>query len=243
MASIKDENFVVLQAFMVKEFGLKGNELLIYGIIYGFSQTEGTEFSGGLQYLTEWTNSTKQGVIKSLKSLVEKGLIEKEEKMLNGVRICSYKVNETKFNGGKQSLTGGGKQSLIGGKQSLPNNKNIYKNYIYKEEKEIYKEKESRKDLETEFNELWSLYPRKIGKQNALKSYITARQNGSTYQEVKDGILAYAEYIKKNKTGEKYIKHGSTWFNQKGWLDEYGDKAPEMDEDTKELLRLMNGGE
>ena len=107
--------------------------------------------------------------------------------------------------------------------------------------KEIHKE--SRKDLETEFNDLWALYPRKIGKQNALKSYITARQNGSTYQEVKDGILAYAEYIKKNKTGEKYIKHGSTWFNQKGWLDEYGDKAPEMDEDTKELLRFMNGGE
>ena len=47
--------------------GLRGNSLIIYAIIYGFSQVEGHYFNGSLQYLSDWTNSTRQGVIKNLK--------------------------------------------------------------------------------------------------------------------------------------------------------------------------------
>ena len=74
---IKDGNYIVIQSFMVKDLGLKGNELLVYAIIYGFSQAEEQTFSGSRQYLAEWTNSTKQGIDKNLKSLLDKGLIKK----------------------------------------------------------------------------------------------------------------------------------------------------------------------
>ncbi len=115
---VKNENFIVIQGYMINNLKLKGNELLIYSIINGFSQEEGQVYSGSLQYLAEWTNSTKQGVIKNLKSLIEKGLIQKNEKYINGVKFCEY--YSTKFNGGI-------KQSLMGGiKQSLPNNIDIY---------------------------------------------------------------------------------------------------------------------
>ena len=120
---IKNENFIVIQGFMINELDLKGNELIIYAIIYGFSQDGENKYTGSLNYLANWTNSTKQGVLKSLKSLVDKGYIFKEEKYINGVKFCEYYT--TKFNGG-------GKQSLTGGiKQSLPNNidnNNIYNN-------------------------------------------------------------------------------------------------------------------
>ena len=76
---INRENYIVIQGWMVSELKLKGNELLIYSIIYGFSQTENQSFSGSLQYLSDWTCSTKQGVIKSLKSLEDKGLIVKKD--------------------------------------------------------------------------------------------------------------------------------------------------------------------
>ena len=66
---ITNENYITIQGFMVNELNLKGNELLIYAIIYGFSQLDNQEFKGSLQYLADWTNSTKQGVIKNLKSL------------------------------------------------------------------------------------------------------------------------------------------------------------------------------
>ena len=56
----------------------------MYAIIYGFSQDGETRFTGSLQYLADWTNSTKQSCIKCLKSLVEKGYIIKHEKIVNG---------------------------------------------------------------------------------------------------------------------------------------------------------------
>ena len=96
MSTIKNENFIAIQGWMVNELKLKGNALLIYAIIYGFSQVEGNCFSGSLQYLADWTNSTKQGVLKAIKSLLDDGLIVKKEKMKNNIKYVQYYV--TKFN-------------------------------------------------------------------------------------------------------------------------------------------------
>ena len=95
MNEVTDKNYIVIQSFMVSELGLKGNELLIYAIIFGFSQTTGQAFHGSLTYLESWTNSTRHTVISSLKSLVEKGLIEKEAQTINGVKYCSYRVKNS----------------------------------------------------------------------------------------------------------------------------------------------------
>ena len=90
MSKVKNENFVAIQGWMVTELGLKGNSLLIYAIIYGFSQAEGQVFTGSLQYLADWTNSTRQGALRILKNLIEAGLIIKKEKIVNGVKFCEY---------------------------------------------------------------------------------------------------------------------------------------------------------
>lgn len=77
---------------------------------------------------------------------------------------------------------------------------------------------------EEEFELLWKMYPRKIGKDKALQYYIKARTNKkcpATFEQVKQGILNYCAEIKAKKTETQYIKHGSTWFNNKGWNDEY----------------------
>lgn len=110
MSKVKNENFVAIQGWMVTELGLKGNSLLIYAIIYGFSQAEGQVFTGSLQYLADWTNSTKQGVLKNLKKLIDAGLIEKKEKNINGVKFVEYYA--TKFNGVLNKVERGIKQSL-----------------------------------------------------------------------------------------------------------------------------------
>ena len=107
---ITNENYIVIQGWMVNELNLKGNELIIYAIIYGFSQLENQKFTGSLQYLADWTNSTKQGVINSLKSLIEKNLIIKEEKIINSVKFCEY--HTTKLNGVLNKVEWGIKQSL-----------------------------------------------------------------------------------------------------------------------------------
>lgn len=73
----------------------------------------------------------------------------------------------------------------------------------------------------SEFDELWELYPRKKGKPIALKAYIKARKNGTTFEQVKQGVLNYRMQIEVKGTATEYIKHGSTWFNQEAWGDEY----------------------
>ena len=95
MILIKNENYIVIQGWMVNELGLKGNELLIYAIIYGFSQDENQSYTGGLQYLCNWLNSTKQTVINTLKSLQDKNLIEKS-KFFNGV-VKKFEWGWSKF--------------------------------------------------------------------------------------------------------------------------------------------------
>ena len=125
-------NYIVIQSFMVSELGLKGNELLIYAIIFGFSQTTGQTFHGSLTYLESWTNSTRPTVISSLKSLVEKGLIEKEEQTINGVKYCSYraKISTDKAERVVKNFNDGSKEILQevvknfndGSKEILPNN-------------------------------------------------------------------------------------------------------------------------
>ena len=86
---------------------------------------------------------------------------------------------------------------------------------IEKEKKENIKEKE--------FDELWKLYPRKEGRQNALKAYLKARSEGIDKETIRDGIERYKAFIQASRTEERYILHGSTWFNQRRWEDEYGE--------------------
>lgn len=99
---IEKENYVVVQGWMITELGLKGNELLIYAVIHGFSQVPNQAFTGSLQYLADWINGSKQTVINCLKSLVDKDLIIKTEKKYNGVKIFEYQSKI--FNRGQNFL-------------------------------------------------------------------------------------------------------------------------------------------
>ena len=92
------ENYITIQGFMITDLELKGNELLIYAIIYGFSQAENQTFNGSLQYLADWLNGTRQGVQKSLKSLIEKGYITKTDKIINGIKFCEYSATKGVYN-------------------------------------------------------------------------------------------------------------------------------------------------
>ena len=90
---IKKESFFTVQAFMVNELKLKGNELLIYAIIFGFSQAENQFFTGSLNYLASWCGISSKTTVKTiLNNLIDKGLLEKEDIYKNGVKYCKYKA-------------------------------------------------------------------------------------------------------------------------------------------------------
>jgi len=93
---------------------------------------------------------------------------------------------------------------------------------------------EPKPDIKSEFDELWKLYPRKQGKQKAYEAYRKARKKGTTYQQVMDGIEAYKRHCQQEKVDQKYVKMGSTFFNQQCWLDEYQTVA--VDDDLDGIL-------
>lgn len=73
---IKNENFITIHAWMISRLGLSGASLIIYAVIFGFSQDGESYFRGSRQYLADWCNCSLSGVKKCLKQLQESGLIE-----------------------------------------------------------------------------------------------------------------------------------------------------------------------
>ena len=155
---LSPSQYVLINGYMAASLGLKGNDLMIYAIIYGFSQIEGQYFTGSRQYLATWTNSTKQGVQKSLNRMVEYGYLEKRERFINNVKHCEYRalrpdmqylstdgngslpgVGNKVYHGCKQSLPGVGNKVYQGSKQScsnnIDNNIDIYSSNKIKERK------------------------------------------------------------------------------------------------------------
>ena len=114
-------NYINIQGWMCSKLKLSGNELLIYALIYGFSQDGVSEFRGSRSYICKWFNISLPTVDKALNSLVEKNLITKREEIVNNVKYNCYKVI---LQGSKESLQGVVKNLYRGGKESLHNNTN-----------------------------------------------------------------------------------------------------------------------
>ena len=89
---IKEENYIVIQGFMISRLGLSGTDLLIYAIIYGFSQDGDSVFKGTRAYLAEWCNTSMSSVSRSLKELQKRGLIEQVHHSVDNKEV-HYKAN------------------------------------------------------------------------------------------------------------------------------------------------------
>ena len=128
---VKPENFVLVQGWMLTDLHLSGNDLLVYAIISGFCQDGESSFRGSLQYLADWTGSTRRGVMKNLSRLMDRGLIARGGQTKDGVfeyrttkpagSEQSSPVNKV-HQGGEQSSPGGVNKVHQGGEQSSPNN-------------------------------------------------------------------------------------------------------------------------
>lgn len=73
-------SYITIQGWMVTDLHLSGTELLVYAIIYGFSQDDTSSFEGTWSYLEEWTNASRSTIYRTLKSLTDKGYVTKTER-------------------------------------------------------------------------------------------------------------------------------------------------------------------
>ena len=121
MSEIKDGNFISIQGWMVNRLNLKGNELLVYAIIYGFSQDGESRYTGSRRYLADWCGCSVKTVGNALASLVAKGLISKHDKTVNGVHLCDYSITTVgkNFPGGREKITPGVGKNFPGGRGKI----------------------------------------------------------------------------------------------------------------------------
>lgn len=89
------------------------------------------------------------------------------------------------------------------------------------------KRNEYSKEYSPEFLEFWSDYPANEGtKLDAYKKYTAALNQGSSHETIIDGARRYADYANKQGKERKFIKHASTWLNQRGWETDYILESP-----------------
>ena len=139
---------------MCNELELKGNELLIFALIHGFSQDGVSKYYGGRKYIADTFNISLPTVDKALQSLLDKDYIVKH---ISGdyINPDSYWINlevvKKLYEGSKETLRGGSKETLhdkdnkqtkskkekvvskdtttefqFGSKQSKPKKENLY---------------------------------------------------------------------------------------------------------------------
>lgn len=113
---VKDESYFLIAGWMITKLQLKGNTLMIYAIIYGFSQDGESSFNGSRQYLCDFTGATKRTIDASLNELIEKNLIIKVSEKINDVIHNKYKANLNVLN------YSGSAEIALGGKKIAPNN-------------------------------------------------------------------------------------------------------------------------
>lgn len=167
--------FYTVYGWMIDRLGLKGNELMTYAIIYGYSHHGQGYFYGGIAYIQKMCgNVTKQTVITTLHELCKKNLIIAGRESPGEIK--EYRVNP-EYEG-------------VDGKS--PDDKEE------PEQKENIEEKNSKKDKKSEENELVEKVVECLNKttgkryratSESVRSHILARiREGATFEEFQEVI-------------------------------------------------------
>jgi hypothetical protein len=151
---MKRENYYIIQGWMVVDLKLSGNNLILYAIIYGFSQDSESKCHSSLGTLADWMTASKSTVQRGLKELEEMGLLNKHVEVKNGVTFNSYSANKTPIQndypqvksneGGIVKMNRGYSQNEQGGIVKMTTNK-----YVLNNDKYIIPNTEVNPDVET----------------------------------------------------------------------------------------------
>lgn len=222
---MNNDDYVVIQGWMINELHLKGGSLMAYALVYSYTREDGSWFHGSARYVADWMGcSRKATAIDALKSLVEKGLIEKRSTVVDNVKLCEYRAVPRP---GTETVPGVVRKPYRGGTETVPN-KYIDKD-IDIESLFFTSNGNGNENLEHvtgnnsgyDFEAIWKDYPRKEGKHKAKAACDKAVREGVSPDLIHEKVKEYARYVSNRE--QKFIAIGSTWFGQRRWEDVYPD--------------------
>ena len=65
------------------------------------------------------------------------------------------------------------------------------------------------------FDLIWSKYPRKLGKHDSEVSFRAQVKTLQNWLDIQNALDRFTRKLQADKTEEKFIPHGSTWFNKR----------------------------
>lgn len=124
-------------------------------------------------------------------------------------------------------------------------NENINKNIILNKDKdnrvigeEGKEEVEILQTWETQFDEFYSKYPKKVKKQDVKKWFQKNKPSNELFSSMLDSLEQFRASTDWQKDGGQFIPYPSTWLNQKRWEDE----NVEQNKPMSALQRAFNRG-
>ena len=137
-------------------------------------------------------------------------------------------------------------QNFIGQSSSEADRKRAYRDRIAHEKEALVEAVEPPKKIEekkkqpeskpaissysTEFEELWKVYPRHDEKAGTYKKYQARLKDGFSQEELMLATINYAAKCRKERTEQKYIKQGKTFFGESTPFLDYLPKKDEASE-------------
>jgi hypothetical protein len=202
--------YAIIPANVRYDKDLTPNAKLLYGEITALCNEKGFCWAGN-QYFADLYQKDKSTIARWLKQLEDKEYITREVIYKEGsreiesryMRICDEGI-------GKNATTPickNERENTTSFNTTSNNTKNIYSN---------------------EFERFWSIYPRKVDKKKAFKSFKTAIKNHSI-ETILSGTEKYAQSVQ--KTEMKYIKHPATFLNNDSFIDGFEEGGGQSEKD------------
>lgn len=200
--------YAVIPANVRYDGKLRANEKLLYGEITALASKNGECWASNT-YFANLYNVTPQAISKWISDLEKQGyistlLIYSKDKKEVEKRIIKLLEVSTNVDRVSTNDLGGYQQKF---KENNTSNNNICSSDL---------------ELAENFDKIWALYPRKDGKNTAFSHY-KAWLNGKKYagrtvkltnKQMWFATKKYADLMEETKTEKKYIKMGSTFFNE-----------------------------
>ena len=196
--------------------------------------------------------SVKEGqFVTSLESIAEKSgkgiTVQNVRTALKRFEKFGFLTNESTKSGRVINIENWAFYQGVDCKPNKANNKDLTNNQQRPNKdltpnKESNKDKKDNKEINNEYTQqveqLWSLYPNKKGKAQAIKQ-IPKLIDTHGYEAIERCIISYANECRGKDM--KYVKHGSTFFNS-GYVDylennhiQESNKEPYIDQETGEV--------
>ena len=78
---------------MISDLHLKGNELLVFALIHGYTKGGSNTCRASLNYIANWIQTGKSAVIKAINNLEEAGYVNRHEYLEGRVKCVEYTTN------------------------------------------------------------------------------------------------------------------------------------------------------